>query len=130
MNHTIEFLLVGAFALTGAYLVYDYTIDNSEITFTSQYDRIESKKNQAGELFTIIDLLDDPLRLDVLNTGNNEIVIKKLYVDGTLDETYTINGIQTDIIPLNEMTVILPTDTDGSMIKIITQNNNEYDLGE
>jgi hypothetical protein len=51
-----------------------------------------------------------------------------LYVDGILDESYTINGIQTDIIPLNEMTVIYPTDTNGIMIKIITQNNNEYDL--
>lgn len=44
MNHTLEYLLMGAFALTGAYLVYNYTISNSEITFTSQYDIIESEK--------------------------------------------------------------------------------------
>jgi len=130
LNHTIEFLLVGAFALTGAYLTYDYVIDSSEITFTSQYDKIESEKKQAGELLTIIDLLDGPLRLDVLNTGDDEIIIKKLYVDGILDGNYTINGIQTNIIPLDEMTVIYPTDTDGNTIKIITENNNKYDLGE
>ena len=130
MNHTIEYLLVSAFAVSGAYLAYDYTINNSEITFTSQYDKIESNKKQAGELLTIIDLLDNPLRIDVLNTGDDTIVIKKLYVDGILDERYTINDIQTDIIPLNKMTVIYPTNINGDIIKIITQNNNEYDLGE
>jgi len=130
LNYAIEFLLVGAFALTGAYLIYDYVIDSSEITFTSQYDKIESEKKQAGELLTIIDLLDNPLRLDVLNTGEDEITIKKLYVDGILDGSYTINGIQTNIISLDEMTVIYPTDTDGNTIKIITENNNEYNLGK
>lgn len=54
---------MGAFALSGAYLVYDYTISSSEVIFTSQYDLIESDKKQAGELLTIIDLLDDPLRI-------------------------------------------------------------------
>jgi len=120
---------MGAFALSGAYLVYDYTINSSEVIFTSQYDMIESKKEQAGEFLTIIDLLDNPLRIDVLNTGENEIIIKKIYVDGILDEAYTINGIQTSIIPLNEITVIYPTDIHGEIIKIITENNNEYDLG-
>ena len=129
MNHTLEYLLMGAFALSGAYLVYDYTISNSEVTFTSQYDMIESEKKQAGEFLTIIDLLDNPLRIDMLNTGEDEIIIKKMYVDGILDETYTINDEQTDIIPLNEITVIYPTDTDGQTVKIITENNNEYDLG-
>ncbi len=129
MNHTLEYLLMGAFALSGAYLVYDYTINSSEVTFTSQYDMIESKKEQAGELLTIIDLLDNPLRIDILNTGEDEIIIKKMYVDGILDEAYTINGIQTSIIPLNEIVVINPMDTDGKIIKIITENNNEYDLG-
>ena len=88
MNHTIEYLLVSAFAVSGAYLAYDYTINNSEITFTSQYDKIESSKKQAGEFLTIIDVLDNPLRIDVLNTGDDTIVIKKLYVDGILDESY------------------------------------------
>lgn len=64
----------------------------------------------------------------MLNTGEDEIIIKKLYVDGILDGNYTINGIQTNIIPLDEMTVIYPTDTNGNTIKIITENNNEYDL--
>ena len=129
MNHTLEYLLMGAFALSGAYLVYDYTISNSEVTFTSQYDMIESEKEQAGEFLTIIDLLDSPLRIDVLNTGEDKITIKKMYVDGILDEAYTINDEQTDIIPLNEIVVIYPTNTDGKAVKIITENNNEYDLG-
>ena len=130
VNTYIEYILVGAFVLFGSYLAYDYAINDAEIIFTSQYDKIESEKKQARELLTIIDLLDSPLRLDVLNTGEDEIAIKKLYVDGILDESYTINGIQTNIIPLDEMTVIYPTDTTGNTIKIITENNNEYDLGE
>jgi len=129
MNHTLEYLLMGAFALSGSYLVYDYTINSSEVTFTSQYDMIESDKKQAGELLTIIDLLDNPLRIDVLNTGEDEIIIKKMYVNGILDEIYTINGNQTDIIPLNEITIIIPTNASGKTIKIITEHNNEYDLG-
>ncbi len=129
MSHTIEYLLVGAFALTGAYLTYDYAINSSEIVFTSTHDQIQSEKRKAGELLTIIDLLNNPLRIDVLNTGADKIIIKKMFVDGVLDDSYTINGIQTDIIPLNEITVILPTNTNGKVIKIITENNNEYDLG-
>lgn len=78
---------------------------------------------------TIIDLLDNPLRIDILNTGEDQIIIKKMYVDGILDDSYTINGIQTSIIPLDEIVVIYPTDTNGKIIKIITENNNEYDLG-
>ena len=129
MNHTLEYLLIGAFALTGAYLAYDYTISSSEIIFTSQYDQIQSEKRKAGEFLTIIDLLNDPLRIDILNTGENKIIIKKMYVDGILDESYTINGNQTDTIPLNEIVIIHLTNTDGNIIKIITENNNEYSLG-
>jgi len=129
LSHTIEYLLIGAFALTGAYLTYDYAINSSEIIFTSTHDQIQSEKRKAGELLTIIDFLDTPLRIDVLNTGEDEIIIKKMYVDGILDESYTINGIQTDIIPLNEMVVIYPTSTNGKILKIITENNNEYSLG-
>lgn len=52
-----------------------------------------------------------------------------MYVDGILDDGFTINGIKTDIIPLNEIVVIYPTSTNGKIIKIITGNNNEYSLG-
>ena len=130
MSYTIEYLLIGAFALTGAYLAYDYTTNSSEIIFTSQHDQIQSEKRKAGELLTIIDFLDNPLRMDVLNTGNDKIIIKKMFVDGILDESYTIDGIQTDTIPLNEIVIIHPTNSNGKIIKIITENNNEHSLGK
>lgn len=63
------------------------------------------------------------MRIDVLNVG-----IDKIIVDNTFDETYTVNDIQNSTLPLGEIMSIIPTNPNGNVVKIITENKNEYDL--
>lgn len=121
--------MIGVAVLAGTAFVTDYVINNMETTASSYYDKIEDEKKKAGELLKIIDVFDTPLRVDLINIGLDEIIIKKIFVDGKIDETYTINGIQNNVIPLHKVTTILPTDSTGQKVKIITSNNKEFELG-
>lgn len=128
MNHLIEYLLVSAAVLTGMTFTVDYVINNFNVNFTSYYDIIESEKSKKLEILKIIDFFETPmLRVDVINVGNDNIIIKKIFVDGVEDESFNIDGIDSKIIPLNEIISIEPS-ISGQRIKIITENNNEYDL--
>lgn len=129
MNHLIEYLLVSTAVLTGTIVVVDYTINNFGVTFTSYYDVIEKEKNKKLEMLKIIEFFKTPvLRVDVINVGSNDIIIKKIFVDGIEDNSFSIDGINSKIISLNQIISIEPS-INGDTIKIITENNNEYDLG-
>ncbi len=128
MNHIMETVIVGAMILTGLYVTFDYAQKHLDITFTSYHDTIESEKNKAGEMLKIIEVFHNPLMADVLNIGELDIIIKKMFVDGMVDTIFTINGIQTNIIPLGIITTITPTNTSGESMKIITEYKNEFEF--
>lgn len=129
MNHLIEYLLVSTAVLTGTIVTVDYVINNFDVNFTSYYDIIEKEKSKKLEILKIIEFFETPvLRVDVINIGNEDIIIKKIFVDGIEDNSFSIDGINSKIIPLNQIMSIEPS-INGDTIKIITENNNEYDLG-
>ena len=129
MNHLIEYLLISTAVLTGTIVTVDYVINNFDVNFTSYYDIIEKEKSKKLEILKIIEFFETPvLRVDVINIGNEDIIIKKIFVDGIEDNSFSIDGINNKIIPLNQIISIEPS-INGDTIKIITENNNEYDLG-
>jgi len=96
---------------------------------TSQYDKTEILKNQASESIKLIELLDSPLRIDLVNDGIDIIVIKKLFIDGVVDDGYLIDGTtnSTDIVKY-KVVRITPNLT-GSKISILTENYKSFDFG-
>jgi len=129
MNHLIEYLLVSAAVLTGTTFTVDYVINNFDVNFTSYYDMMENEKSKKLEILKIIDFFETPaLRVDVINVGSDNIIIKKIFVDGIEDNSFSIGGVDSRIIPLKRIVSIEPS-INGQRIKIITENNNEYDLG-
>ena len=129
MNHLIEYLLVSTALLTGTIVTVDYVINNFDVNFTSYYDIIEKEKSKKLEILKIIEFFETPvLRVDVINIGNEDIIIKKIFVDGIEDNSFSIDGVNSKIISLNQIISIEPS-INGQRIKIITENNNEYDLG-
>lgn len=128
MNHIMETVIVGAMILTGLYVTFDYAQKHLDITFTSYHDIIELEKNKAGEMLKIIEIFHNPLMADVLNIGESDIIIKKMFVDGIVDETFSINGENTNVIPLKIITTIIPTNSNGKTMKIITEYKNEFEF--
>ena len=128
MNHIMETVIVGVIVLTGLYVTFDYAQKHLDITFTSYHDVIELEKNKASEMLKIIEVFHNPLMADVLNIGESDIVVKKMFVDGIVDTTFTINEENTNVIPLGEITTITPTNTNGESIKIITEYKNEFEF--
>ena len=129
MNQVIEYLLISTAVLTGMIVTVDYVINNFDVNFTSHYDMIENEKNKKLEMLKIIEFFETPvLKVDVINVGNEDIIIKKIFVNGIEDNSFTIDGIDSKIISLNQIISIEPS-INGQRVKIITENNNEYDLG-
>ncbi len=86
-------------------------------------------KNQASESIKLIEIVNNPLRIDLVNDGVNTIVIKKLFINGIVDDSYLIDGItnSTDIVK-GKVVRITPNLT-GSKISILTENYKSFDFG-
>ncbi len=125
MNQFIQFILilgvVGSFTVGIGY----YAENNIQDNILSQHDKIEINKKYTAENIKLIEVLDSPLRIDVVNIGIEKIIIKKLFVDGMLDDSFRIDGIVTKEIQQNQVTTIEPS-IDGSIVKIITENNKLF----
>ena len=87
------------------------------------------QKKYSAEALQLIDIIDSPLRIDVINQGENTIVIKKLFVDGILDDnyiTYDGNTLESSYhIPHGTIIVIEPSIIGGT-ITIITENDKKF----
>jgi len=128
MNHIMETVVVGAMILTGLYVTFDYAQKHLDITFTSYHDVIELEKNKAGEMLKTIEVFHNPLMADVINIGESDIIIKRMFVDGIVDTTFTINGIYTNVIPPGEIITVTPTGSNSQTMKIITEYKNEFEF--
>jgi len=126
MSIILQTVLVGAALLIGSAGSVYYANQHYDNMFISEYDIRETQMNRAEEMLQMIDVFDNPTRIDVLNNGESDIVIDKIFVDGVLDETYTINDVSDNVLSVGEIMIILPTDTDGNTVLIITENKNSY----
>ncbi len=128
VNQIIEWLAVSGVVLAAFAVVFSYAGDHIGIVAISQHDKIELEKRKASEQLRLIDVVDNPLRIDVMNVGLEEIKIKKLYIGDTSDDSYTITdryGNSLLVLPKDELVQITPS-LSGTGIKIISKNNKIF----
>ncbi len=128
MNQIIEWMAISGTVLVAFGLVFSFAGDFLDDTVTSQHDKIEIEKRQASEQIKLIEVMNNPLRIDVMNIGLDAILIKKLYIDGIADESYLLSGRYGDALldfPRNELVTITPS-IPGNNVKIITENNKIF----
>lgn len=129
MNQIIQWIvIIGITSVTfGGVIVY--TQDALQVEMLSQYDKVEIQKKYSAEQLKLIDIMNNPLRIDVMNHGFDVIEIKKLFVDGIIDESYTIYDTNTleslTDIPQSKIIAIEPF-IQGTTITIITENNKKF----
>lgn len=128
MNQLLQYVLL--FGVLGVFFVSLYEVVLADIigTSQSQHDRLERYKLQAAEYIRLVDITDtEPASADIINAGS-DITIKKIYVDG-VEANYTINGISdTNGLQAGRL-VNITTDTNGSTIAIVTENDRVFRFG-
>ena len=105
-----------------------YAINDLEIDVASQHDMMESEKLKSGEKIKLVDSMNNPFRLDLMNIGLTEIEIKKLFVDGNEITSYQLTdrfGVIVNNLPLNEI-VTLTTGISGNQVTVISDNNKVF----
>jgi hypothetical protein len=128
MNQIIEWMAISGTVLVAFGLVFSFAGDFLDDRVTSQHDKIEIEKRQTSEQIKLIEVMDNPLRIDVMNIGLDAILIKKLYIDGIADESYLLSDRYGDALldfPMNELVTITPS-IPGNNVKIITENNKIF----
>jgi len=125
MNQFIQFVLILGVVGSFTIVIYHYAENNIQDIILSQHDKIEINKRYTVENIKLIEVLNSPLRIDVVNIGKEKIMIKKLFVDGILDYKFRINDVITNEIQQNQVTTIKPS-IDGNIVKIITENNKLF----
>lgn len=126
MNQILSFVIISALTLVGATVVTIYVEEHMEITFESRKDAIENQKLKQGEILKLIDVLNDPLELDVMNLGSMPISVKRIFVDGTEDTDYIVKTESGEIMPDNITRIIMSID--GENIVLISENNIQYNF--
>jgi len=128
LNQLLQYVLL--FGVLGVFFVSLYEVVLADIigTSQSQHDRLERYKLQAAEYIRLVDITDtEPASADIINAGS-DITIKKIYVDG-VEANYTINGISdTNGLQAGRL-VNITTDTNGSTIAIVTENDRVFRFG-
>lgn len=126
MNQILSFVIISALTLVGATVVTIYVEEHMEITFESRKDAIENQKLKQGEILKLIDVLNDPLGLDVMNLGSMPINVKRIFVDGIEDTDYIVKTESGEIMPDNITRIIMSVD--GENIVLISENNIQYNF--
>lgn len=126
MNQILSFVIISALTLVGATVVTIYVEEHMEITFESRKDAIENQKLKQGEILKLIDVLNDPLGLDVMNLGSMPISVKRIFVDGIEDTDYIVKTESGEIMPDNITRIIMSVD--GENIVLISENNIQYNF--
>ncbi|MCJ8307364.1 MAG: hypothetical protein HRU07_09985 [Nitrosopumilus sp.] len=128
MNQLLDYLLIAGIIVVAGVGTFSFSENYLNVEMTSQHDKIDLEKKQSSEQVKLIEVIQAPLRIDVMNTGLDVIEIKKLFVDGVSDDGYSITDRFGSIIadmPRNEIVTITPS-INGSDIKIISKNNKIF----
>jgi len=127
MNQILQYVILTGIVGISATAVFAHMNESLYNETKSQYDKIEIEKKQASEYLKLIEIIDNPLYIDVINLGTDVIVIKKLFIDGVIDDSYLIDGdISSDIIQ-NKIVRITPSIM-GDKISIISENYKVFDF--
>lgn len=107
--------------------MFYYFGENLNIDVESQKDKADLLKRQAAEQLKLIDVMNSPLKVDVMNVGLEPIIIKQVFVDGntasfTLTDMYGTTVTELDV---NKIITVTPSIT-GTELQIITENNKIF----
>ena len=127
MNQILQYVILTGIVGISASAVFVHVNESLYYEMTSQYDKIEIEKKQSTEYLKLIEIIDSPLRIDVINLGSDTITIKKLFVDGVIDDSYSIDGISSSDIIQNKVVRMTPNMT-GNKISIISENYKVFDF--
>ena len=128
MNQILQYvILIGMSGIVFG-VVFVHFSESLQLESISQQDRNEIEKKHATEYIKVIEIMDSPLRIDLMNLGSDDIVIKKLFVGGIVDDNYLIDGNNsTNIIQTGKIVIITPSIT-GDTISLISENYKKFEF--
>lgn len=124
----IQYVLV--FGITGAFfaLLYEDAINDMGRNTLSQRERAELYKLQAAERVVLVGIMQErPLVFDLVNAGA-PASIERLFVNGTEDPSFTVDGTGLRALVQNEISTVRSS-LDGSEIAIVTQSGRIFRFG-
>ena len=127
MNQILQYVILAGVVGISASAVFVHVNEELYNETMSNHDKIEIEKKQSTEHLKLIEIIDSPLRIDVMNLGSNTITIKKLFIDGVIDESYLIDDVDTSDIIQNKI-VRITSSISGSEISIISENYKVFDF--
>ncbi len=127
MNQILQYVILSGIVGISASAVFVHVNESLYSETTSQHDKIEIEKKQSSEHLKLIEIINNPLYIDVMNLGTDTITIKKLFIDGVIDEGYLIDGEITSDIIQNKVVRITPS-ISGDIISIISENYKVFDF--
>jgi len=127
MNQILQYVILAGVVGISASVVFVHVNESLYSETISNYDKMEIEKKQSSEYLKLIEIIDNPLYIDVINLGGDTITIKKLFIDGIIDESYLIDGVISSDIIQNKVIRITPS-ISGSEISIISENYKVFDF--
>jgi len=127
MNQILQYVILSGIVGISASAVFIHVNESLYYEVTSQHDKIEIEKKQSTEHLKLIEIINTPLRIDVINLGADVVTIKKLFIDGVIDDSYMIDDVVSSNITKNKVVTITPSLT-GSTISIISENYKVFDF--
>ncbi len=127
MNQILQYVILSGIVGISASAVFVHVNEELYSETISNHDKIEIEKKQSSEHLKLIEIINNPLYIDVMNLGTDTITIKKLFIDGVIDESYLIDGVVTSDIVKNKVVRITPS-ISGSEISIISKNYKVFDF--
>jgi len=127
MNQILQYVILSGIIGISASAVFVHVNEELYNEVTSTHDKIEIEKKQSSEYLKLIEIIDSPFYIDVMNLGSDTITIKKLFIDGVIDDSYLIDGEVTFDIIQNKVTRITPS-ISGSTISILSENYKVFDF--
>ncbi|MDE0266392.1 MAG: hypothetical protein OXK17_05135 [Thaumarchaeota archaeon] len=129
MNQIVRYVLM--FGVLGVFLLafYQAGLDDISKRFEAQEADAEKRMLQMGERVALIGFAGtSPLEVDVMNTGEADVNVRDVLVDGHI-VSYRLqlmkNGTTTSVLPMGEV-VRVETGTAGSVVAIITHNDKAF----
>jgi len=130
MNQILQYVILAGVVGISATAVFVHTNESLYNETISQHDKIEIEKKQSSEYIKLIEIIDNPLYIDVINLGSDVITIKKLFIDGVIDDNYRIDDVVTSDIVQNKVVRITPSisGSSSSKISILSENYKVFDF--
>jgi len=127
LNQILQYvILIGMSGIVFS-VVFAHFSESLQLESISQQDRNEIEKKHTAEYLKTIEIMENPLRIDLINLGSDDIVIKKLFVGGVIDSNYLIDGDYSNYIIINKIVTITPSLT-GESISLISENYKNFKL--